>query len=89
MKTLIKQILKEDLSRTDKTEVKKLAKAEFESLIKGADFKTKIEDIVVKQMKTDKKSQKEIAKITQKVLVKLFKTFWVRRSFWANNLDSI
>jgi hypothetical protein len=89
MKNTIKQILKEELSRADKAEIKKLAKAEFESLIKSGDFKTKIEDMVAKTLKSDKKSEKEVAKITQKVLVKLFKTFWTRRSFWSNNLDNI
>ena len=40
-------------------------------------------------MKNDKPTQKEIAKISEKVLVQFYKTLWTRRSFWANKLDNI
>lgn len=89
MRTTIKKILKEDLTRSDKAEIKKLAKKEFESFMKEADFKSKIEDIVKKQLKNDKPTQKEVAKISEKVLVQFYKTMWQRRSFWANKLDNI
>ena len=89
MRTTIKEILKEDLTRSDKAEIKKLAKKEFESFMKEADFKSKIEDIVKKQLKNDKPTQKEVAKISEKVLVQFYKTMWQRRSFWANKLDNI
>ncbi len=89
MRTTIKKILKEDLTRSDKAEIKKLAKKEFESFMKEADFKSKIEDIVKKQLKNDKPTQKEVAKISEKVLVQFYKTMWQRRSFWSNKLDNI
>ena len=89
MRTTIKKILKEDLTCSDKAEIKKLAKKEFESFMKEADFKSKIEDIVKKQLKNDKPTQKEVAKISEKVLVQFYKTMWQRRSFWANKLDNI
>jgi hypothetical protein len=89
MRTTIKKILKEDLTRSDKAEIKKLAKKEFESFMKEADFKSKIEDIAKKQLKNDKPTQKEVAKISEKVLVQFYKTMWQRRSFWANKLDNI
>ena len=89
MRTTIKKILKKDLTRSDKAEIKKLAKKEFESFMKEADFKSKIEDIAKKQLKNDKPTQKEVAKISEKVLVQFYKTMWQRRSFWANKLDNI
>ena len=89
MRITIKKILKEDLTRSDKAEIKKLAKKEFESFMKEADFKSKIEDIVKKQLKNDKPTQKEVAKISEKVLVQFYKTMRQRRSFWANKLDNI
>lgn len=89
MKTVIKNILKEELSRADKNEIKKLARAEFEDMLKKTDIKSKIEKIVIDQLKKDKPTQKEIAIITQKVLVQFYKTMWTRRSFWSNKLDSI
>jgi hypothetical protein len=89
MKSVIKQILKEELTRADKAEIKKIARAEFEDMLKASNVKSKIEDIVKKQLKNDKATQKEVADITQKVLVQFNKTLWTRRSFWANKLDNI
>jgi hypothetical protein len=89
MKKVIKKVLKEELSRADKTEIKKLARAEFEDMLKKTDIKNKIESLVRDQLKKDKPTQKEIATITQKVLVQFYKTMWTRRSFWSNKLDSI
>jgi len=89
MKSIIKQILKEELTRADKAEIKKLARAEFEDMLKQTDIKKKIEDLVKKQLKNDKPTQKHVADITQKVLVQFYKTMWTRRSFWANKLDNV
>jgi hypothetical protein len=89
MKSIIKQILKEELTRADKAEIKKLARAEFEDMLKQTDIKKKIEDLVKKQLKNDKPTQKEISNITQKVLVQFYKTMWTRRSFWSNKLDNV
>ena len=89
MKSIIKDIIKEELSRADKNEIKKLARAEFEDMLKKTDVKSKIEKIVVDQLKKDKPTQKEVTIITQKVLVQFYKTMWTRRSFWSNKLDSI
>lgn len=89
MKNLIKQVLKEELTRADKAEIKKLARAEFEDMLKSTNIKSKIEDLVKKQLKNDRSTQKEVAEITQKVLVQFYKTLWNRRSFWVNKLDNI
>lgn len=89
MRLLIKHILKEELTRADKAEIKKLARTEFEDMIKTSNIKSKIEDIVKKQLKNDKPTQKEVADITQKVLVQFYKTLWTKRNFWANKLDNI
>jgi len=89
MKGIIKQVLKEELTRADKAEIKKLARSEFEDMLKTSNIKSKIEDLVKKQLKNDKATQKEVADITQKVLVQFYKTLWTKRSFWANKLDSI
>jgi acyl carrier protein len=89
MKNRIKQILKEELNRSDKAEIKRLARAEFEDMLKKSDIKSKIEKIVVDQLKKDNPTKKEVANITQKVLVQFYKTMWTRRNFWANKLDNI
>ncbi len=89
MKNLIKQVLKEELTRADKAEIKKIARTEFEEMLKNTNIKSKIEDLVKKQLKNDKATQKEVAEITQKVLVQFYKTLWNRRTFWMNKLDNI
>jgi hypothetical protein len=85
----IKHIIKEELTRSDKAEIKKIARAEFETMLKNSNIISVIEKIVLDQLKKDKPSQKEIANISQKVLVQFYKTLWTRRSFWANKLDNI
>ncbi len=85
----LKKIIKEELTRDDKAEIKKLARKEFEDMLKTTDIKTKIETLVKKQLKSDKPTQKEVAKISEKVLVQFYKTMWQRRSFWSNKLDNI
>jgi hypothetical protein len=85
----IKHIIKEELTRSDKAEIKKIARSEFETMLKNSNIISVIEKIVLDQLKRDKPSQKEIANISQKVLVQFYKTLWTRRSFWANKLDNI
>jgi len=89
MKDTIRKILREELTATDKSEIKGIFKTEFEKKLKSSDLKDAVQDIVTKQIGSDKKTQKEIATITQKVLVKLYKTFWTRRSFWSDNLENV
>lgn len=85
----LRKIIKEELTRSDKAEIKKIARDEFEDMLKKTDIKSKIEKIVLDQLKKDKPTQREVADITQKVLVQFYKTLWTRRSFWANKLDNI
>jgi|TARA_R110000822_G_scaffold4903_3_gene21196 hypothetical protein len=85
----LNNIIKEELNRDDKTEIKRLARKEFEDMLKTTDIKSKIETLVKKQLKSDKPTQKEVAKISEKVLIQFYKTLWTRRSFWANKLDNI
>jgi len=79
MKDIIKKILKEELTRDDKAEIKKLARKEFEDMLKTTDIKSKIETLVKKQLKDDKPTQKEVAKISEKVLIQFYKTLWTRK----------
>lgn len=85
----VKRIIKEELSRADKIEIKNIVRSEFEDMLKKSNIKEVIGKIVLNQLKNDKPSQREVANITQKVLVQFYKTMWTRRTFWANKLDSI
>jgi hypothetical protein len=86
MEHIIRKVIKEELTKKD---VRDIFKDEFDKMVKSNNLKDKVQDIVLKQLGSDQKSQKEIVKITQKVLVQLFKTFWVKRNFWSNNLENI
>jgi ribosomal protein S3AE len=89
MRDIIRKVITEELTSSDKSDIRSIFKTEFEKKLKSTEFKDAVKDIVTKHIGNDKKTQKEIASITQKVIVKLYKTFWTRRSFWANNLENI
>jgi hypothetical protein len=57
--------------------------------MKNSDSKRKVEDILRNHSKSKKTTQKEVAKISQKVIVQLYKPFWQRRSLWSNKLENI
>jgi len=85
----IRKIITEELTSADKSDIKDIFKTEFEKKLKSSEFKNDINNIVIKQLGSDKKTKKEVAKITQKVIIKLYKTLWTRRSFWSNNLEDV
>ena len=85
----LKNIIREELNRSDKAEIKRLARKEFEEMLKTSDIKTKIEKMVKDQIGKDKATQKEVAKISEEVLIQFYNTLWTRRAFWANKLDNI
>ncbi len=93
MEDRIRQILREELTGTDKTEIKKMIKTEFDKTfkkeVKSREFTDKIGDIIAKEVKSNKKLEKDLAGISQKVIVQLYKTLWQRRNFWSNKFDSI
>ena len=79
----------ESINKDIKELVNKDIKPTNSQFAKTTDIKSKIETLVKKQLKNDKPTQKEVAKISEKVLVQFYKTMWTRRSFWSNKLDSI
>lgn len=92
-RNLIKQVLKEELNKSDETKIKKLARDEFDKMIKKhlkSDALEKvISDLVIKNIKKDKPTQKEVAKITKEVITKLYKILWTKNNFWSNGLENI
>ena len=92
-KLIIKQVIKEELNKSDETRIKKLARDEFDKAIKkfvkSDDLEKTVKDLVIKNIKKDKPTQKEVAKVTKEVLLKLYKILWTRNNFWTNNLENI
>mgnify|MGYP003349629023 CR=1 FL=1 len=89
----IKEIIKEELNKSDEAKIKKIAKDEFDKLInkhlKSEDLEKKVKELVLKHIKKDKPTQKEVANITKEVIIKLYKTLWTRNNFWSNGLENI
>lgn len=52
------------------------------------DFKAKIEKIVKDRIKNDKELEDKVVEITTNVLTQLYKTLWIKRSVWRNNLSN-
>jgi hypothetical protein len=90
---IIKQVIKEELNKSDEARIKKLARDEFDKSIKkhlNSDALEKVvSDLVIKNLKKDKPTKKEVAKITKDVLTKLYKVLWTKNNFWSNGLENI
>ena len=89
----IKHILREELTKSDETRIKKLARDEFDTLIKkhlnSDQLEKTVKELVVKNLKKDKPTQKEVAIITKEVMLKFYKVLWMRKNFWSNGLENI
>jgi len=89
----IKQLIREELNSSDEARIKKLARDEFDKAIKkhlsSSQLESKVKELVIKNIKKDKPTQKEVASITKEVILKLYKILWTRKNFWSNNLESI
>ena len=77
----MKNKINEDLT---KTEVNKQIKVYMDS----NEFKTKVEKIVKDRIKNEKELEDKIVDITKNVLTQLYKTLWVKRATWVNNITN-
>jgi hypothetical protein len=59
-----------------------------ETYMGTAEFKAKIEKIVKDRIKNDKELEDKVVEITKNVLTQLYKTLWVKRSFWKSSLSN-
>jgi hypothetical protein len=65
-----------------KSELKK----EMKIFLSTSDFENKVSKIVKNKLKDDKELEDKVVEITKNVLTQLFKTLWVKRATWSNNL---
>jgi uncharacterized protein (DUF608 family) len=73
--------INEDLSKSD---VDKAVK----KYIDTNEFKSKIEKIIKDRLKNEKEIEDKIVDITKNVLTQLYKTLWIKKDFWRNNLSN-
>ena len=77
----MKKAIKEELTKSD---VSKEVKVYMDS----NEFKKKIEKIVKDRIKNEKELEDKIVDITSNVLTQLYKTLWIKRAVWKNNLSN-
>jgi hypothetical protein len=77
----MKKIIKENLTKTDVSK-------EIKVYMNSNEFKTKIEKIVKDRLKNEKELEDKMVDITKNVITQLYKTLWLRRATWLNNLTN-
>lgn len=77
----MKSDIKENLQKSD---VSKQIKVYMNS----TEFKDKIEKIVKDRIKNEKELEDKVVEITTNVLTQLYKTLWIKRAVWRNNLSN-
>jgi tryptophanyl-tRNA synthetase len=73
--------LNEDLSKSD-------VKKEIKIYLDSKEFSTKVEKIVKDRIKNEKELEDKVVEITKNVLTQLYKTLWIKRATWSNNLTN-
>jgi hypothetical protein len=81
MKELIKSKLNEEMTKTE-------VKNQIKTYIDSGDFNAKIEKIVKDRIKNEKELENKVVEITKNVMIQLYKTLWVKRSMWVNQLSN-
>ena len=82
------------LTNTDKKEIERIARKEIKDFLKNTQFEKKVVDVVMDEMNKRNgrmaKAQKDkIVDISSKVLIELYKTFWLRRNFWDQAIKNV
>lgn len=77
----MRQILRENLTKTDVSK-------EIKAYISTKEFNAKIEKIIKDRINNEKLLEDKIVEITSNVLTQLYKTLWVKRATWKNNLSN-
>lgn len=81
MKDLIKSKLNEELTKTE-------VKDQIKKYVDSSEFNAKIEKIVRDRIKNEKELENKVVEITKNVMIQLYKTLWVKRSMWVNQLKN-
>lgn len=76
-----KHIIIEELNKTDISK-------EVKRYMDTKEFKSKVENIVKDRLKNNKELEDKIVEITSNVLTQLYKTLWLKRAVWQNNLTN-
>lgn len=77
----IKILIQENLSKLD-------VKNEVIRVIDSKELKDKIAKLIAQELKKNPEIQNQVVDITKNVIIQLYKTLWVKRSFWVSQLKN-
>jgi hypothetical protein len=82
------------LTTTDKKEIERITRKEIKDFMGSAKFEKEVVDVVdselkKKNSKISKTHRAEVVDVSTKVLIELYKTFWLRRSFWDSQIKNV
>lgn len=81
MSNYIKQIIKEEVSKSE-------VKDEIKSTINSKKMEDIIVKVIEKKLKNNRELENDMVDIAKNVVTQLFKTLWVKRSFWRDTLKN-
>jgi len=81
MDNSIKQRVHEELTKSDKSEMKNY-------VISSKELDAKIEKIIKANLKGNRELEDLVVDITKNVLVQFHKALWVKKGFWTSGLSN-
>ena len=79
----LEQLILETISSSDMDRVRSAARKEARGEVK--DLEKKLADMIKKEIKS-KEAEDRMQEIVQNVILSLYKTLWLKRTFWVNQL---
>lgn len=86
VKIKIKNLLKEELSSSDKSEIKDMFKKELDKFMDSRELKKIIEDEILDAVGKDKKTREEIADLYKKITKELYKDLSINNAYIIDRL---
>ena len=81
IKLKVKNLLKEELSSSDKSEIKDMFKKELDKFMNSRELKKLIEDEILDAVGKDKKTREEIADLYKKITKELYKDLSINNAY--------
>jgi 20S proteasome alpha/beta subunit len=86
LKIKVKNLLNEELSSSDKSEIKDMFKKEIDKFIDSKELKKIIEDEIQNAVSKDKKTREEIADLYKKITKELYKDLSINNAYIIDRL---
>jgi 20S proteasome alpha/beta subunit len=86
IKLKVKNLIKEELSSSDKSEIKDIFKKELDKFMDSRELKKIIEDEILDAVGKDKKTREEIADLYKKITKELYKDLSVNNAYIIDRL---